>query len=302
MSDQFYLAMLLAAAGRPNSDKQAVLSAEGAADPGEGMPENRHPECQAPAAGRSMPYVEEIGGFQSLHFSEGAVQSEMSLADPRLLLSDYTHAMMGFLLFKEAPEQIEMIGLGGGSLAKYCYHALPDTRITVAEISPEVIALRERFRIPADDERFTVLCADGADFIRQHEGRPDVLLVDGFDHQGQPPQLCSPGFYDYCYERLAPGGVMVVNLFGSDDKFGVFAARIRDSFLDKVVSIACEGGSNKVVFACKSEQFPPSRPQLLAKAQRCDAQHPFSMSSIAQRILHRLEQRKHPRAGYYDSY
>lgn len=287
MSDPFYLALLLAAAGGEKTSAAA--------------PEAPTASAGRPAAPANTPYVEEVGGIQSLHFSEGAVQSEMSLADPRLLLSDYTHAMMGFLLFNEAPRQIEMIGLGGGSLAKYCYHALPAARITVAEISPEVIALRERFMIPADDERFAVICADGADFVRQHDGRPDVLLVDGFDQQGQPAQLCSPGFYDYCHERLAPGGVMAVNLFGSDNKFGVYAARIRDSFLDQVVSIPCEGGSNKVVLACKGDRFPPSRPQLLARAKQCEAQHPFSMMSIAQRILHRLEQRKRHRADALDA-
>jgi hypothetical protein len=35
-----------------------------------------------------------------------------------------------------------LIGLGGGSLVKYCYRNLPGTRIVVIEIDPEVIALR----------------------------------------------------------------------------------------------------------------------------------------------------------------
>jgi spermidine synthase len=52
-----------------------------------------------------------------------------------------------------------MIGLGGGSLVKYCHHHLPGARVSVAEISPEVIALRDRFRIPPDDERLEVDCA-----------------------------------------------------------------------------------------------------------------------------------------------
>lgn len=297
MSDPLFLALLLAAA---SAEKHADETTPAAAASGGSTGKAREDGHPAPAAasvgdaggGPGTPYVEEIGGVQSLHFSDCAVQSEMSLAQPNLLLSDYTHAMMGFLLFNEAPTQIEMIGLGGGSLAKYCYHALPAARITVAEISREVIALRERFRIPADDERFSVICCDGADFVRQHPGRPDILLIDGFDRNGQPPQLCSPGFYDYCYERLAAGGVMVVNLYASDGKSGVFAARMRDSFQDQVIVIPCEQGSNQVAFACKSAHFPPSRHALLASAKRSEPRHPFSLNAIAQRILHRIEQRK----------
>lgn len=307
MSESLFLALLLASAGQHAERREEGLAeahereaASATAGTGAEMDDEETPEPPEPSAGNAggtasgpgVPYVEEIGGVQSLHFSDCAVQSEMSLEHPNLLLSDYTHAMMGFLLFNEAPVQIEMIGLGGGSLAKYCYHALPSARITVAEISPEVIALRERFRIPADDERFSVICCDGADFVRQHPGRPDILLIDGFDRQGQPPQLCSPGFYDYCYERLAAGGVMAVNLYGSDGKSGVFASRIRDSFQDQIIVIPCEQRSNKVVFACKSAHFPPSRHALLETAKRCEPRHPFSMIAIAQRILHRLEQRK----------
>ena len=61
-----------------------------------------------------------------------------------------------------------MIGLGGGSMPKWCYQQLPETDITVIEISPIVISLREQFYIPTDDERFRVLCGDGADLCRFH--------------------------------------------------------------------------------------------------------------------------------------
>ena len=44
-----------------------------------------------------------------------------------------------------------MIGLGGGSLAKFCHHYLPETRITVVEINPHVIAMRRHFQVPDDD-------------------------------------------------------------------------------------------------------------------------------------------------------
>lgn len=105
-----------------------------------------------------------------------------------------------------------MIGLGGGSMPKWCYHQLPATEITVIEISPMVISLREQFYIPADDERFRVVCGDGADWVAATEDSPEVLVVDGFDIYGQPPQLCSQGFYEDCYRALACDGVMVVNL------------------------------------------------------------------------------------------
>ena len=51
--------------------------------------------------------------------------------------------MMGFLLFIPSPARILMVGLGGGSLAKFCFRHLPDAAIDVVEINPHVIALRD---------------------------------------------------------------------------------------------------------------------------------------------------------------
>jgi len=111
----------------------------------------------------------------------------MCTSRPDELELDYTKIMMGFLLLNHRPRHIAMIGLGGGSLAKFCYRNLPDTRITVLEINPHVIALRQEFLVPDDNERFQVIEADGADFVRDADPEFDVLLVDGYDPQGQAP-------------------------------------------------------------------------------------------------------------------
>ena len=52
----------------------------------------------------------------------------MSLDEPDALVTAYTRKMMAFLLFNPAPKRIAMVGLGGGSLAKFCYRNLPKPR------------------------------------------------------------------------------------------------------------------------------------------------------------------------------
>ncbi|QBR04206.1 hypothetical protein [Paraburkholderia pallida] len=79
-----------------------------------------------------------------------------------------------------------MIGLGGGSLAKYCYRYRPESVIAAVEINPHVIALRNVFHLPADDTCFFVVCADGAEYVAMRGHRPDVQLVDGFGVNGCP--------------------------------------------------------------------------------------------------------------------
>ncbi len=75
--------------------------------------------------------------------------------------------MMAFLLFNDRPERVLMIGLGGGSLAKFIYHYLPRARTQVVEINPRVVAVaRQFFNVPPDDERFAVIVSDGAEYVR----------------------------------------------------------------------------------------------------------------------------------------
>jgi len=207
------------------------------------------------AADHVKPFVYESLTSKALHFSISAIQSRMKLRDPYALDLEYTRTMMGFLLFNPEPRQIVMIGLGGGSLAKFCFHHLPHASIQVAEINPHVIALRDEFHVPPDGERFRVIETDGAQFVRHRVTRPDVLIVDGFDTEGQPPRLASQRFYDDCHEMLQPDGILVVNLHYGHRQRDAFIERIRRSF-DGAVLVVDDGElSNSVVFASKGHAF-----------------------------------------------
>ena len=84
----------------------------------------------------AQPYILETPSERCLYFSQANLQSIMSLDEPDALISAYTRKMMAFLLFNPAPRRITMIGLGGGSLAKFCYRNLRGAQITVVELDP----------------------------------------------------------------------------------------------------------------------------------------------------------------------
>jgi spermidine synthase len=199
------------------------------------------------------PFVIQDGNARSLHFTIGEIQSKMRLDRPDELQVDYTRTMMGFLLLAPRPRTLAMIGLGGGSLVKFCHRYLPAARITVVENNPGVVSLRGEFGIPDDDARLSVLVDDGAAFIGAAATRTlDVLLVDGFDANGQPPQLCSQAFYDHCFRALAPGGVLVANLHTDHPEHGVLVDRIASSFRGNAMQVLTRDRCNCVLFAARS--------------------------------------------------
>lgn len=193
--------------------------------------------------------VTEERGLRTLHLGSRAIQSAMRVSRPWDLELAYTRAMMSFLMFNSMPQDVLMIGLGGGSLAKFIRKQRPQTRITAVEINPRVIAAaRTHFELPPDDEMLSVIEADGALYVRQHPGSADVILLDGFDADNQVEALATQTFYAACRRALKPGGVLVVNLWGRDNEFAEYFARLTRAFDGEVGWISVQDKTNIIVF------------------------------------------------------
>lgn len=246
---------------------------------------------------QAQPMVCAEAGFVSMRFNPGELQSLMSVQHPNQLELHYTKTMMGFLLMAPHPRHILMIGLGGGSLVKFCYHHLPDTRITVVEINPHVIAQRGRFRVPDDDERLAVVCADGADFVRDTGQDFDVILVDGFDVQGQSAQLSSRAFYGDCCRALRPQGVMVVNMDSDHPAHAAFLQRLGSCYQDNVVEVRIQDRGNHVVFAVKDMAITASAMNAGRALGRLAVEAQAQLKDEFQRILQLLDALEQARVG-----
>ena len=221
----------------------------------------------SPVAGRDapVPFVLRAQHLRSLHFSLTTVQSRMDVRHPDALTLDYTRLMMGFLLLQPAPRRIAMVGLGGGSLAKFCHRHLPGADITVVEIDPAVIALRDDFLVPQDSARFRVLEGDGAAYVASRSANIDVLLVDGYDGAGLAPAISSPAFYADAARALVDGGVFVTNLSVEAHVFERQLAAIEHALGPGTFATAATGGANRVVISqCGADApiqlAPPQRP------------------------------------------
>jgi len=201
-----------------------------------------------------VPVVSQERGVLTLHFGSDYIQSQMVVDEPDFLALAYTRTMMAFEMFMPGPREIALIGLGGGSIAKWCYRHHSNTQLTVIEINPHVIAVRDAFQIPQDDQRFRILCEDGAKFVAETSTRFDVLLVDCFTEKYPPRELCSQEFYDHCNMALTEAGLMVVNLCVKNHRR--ILSRIHKSFGGQIL-LSTDKDGNTVVFACKGQSLWP---------------------------------------------
>ncbi|WP_018228057.1 fused MFS/spermidine synthase [Methyloversatilis universalis] len=237
------------------------------------------------AVDAGQPYLVEQDGQLTLAFSELAVQSTMDGAAPERLVLEYSRLMLASLLFVPEPRQIGMVGLGGGSLVKACHRHLPGAHMAVAEISPAVIALRDRFHIPPDDERLTVLCADGAGWVATHDRAFDLLWVDGFDIGGMPAALTTQRFYDDCHAALRDGGVLAINMYADDALNSAWVERVAASFARSVSVVDTGDGDNRIVFAARGNAFRLSEMKLAQRARALEAQLGITLPGIARALI-----------------
>ena len=197
------------------------------------------------------PFIQNAGTRRTLHFTQKEIQSSMSTLNPDALELEYTRMMMGFVLFKPEPAHMLMVGLGGGSLPKFCYRYLAGADISVVEIDPAVIGLRDAFMVPQDNARFRVIQADAADYLHDVSDQADVIFLDGFGVGGIPDALCSTAFYADCYRALRDDGILVINFHVNHPLHHEYLDRVRESFGSSMFEVVDDDMTNSIVFACK---------------------------------------------------
>lgn len=249
------------------------------------------------------PFVIEEGDLRALYFSRELTQSGMRLSDPCALEFRYTQKMMSFLLFVHQPQHILMLGLGGGSLAKYCYRHLPLARITALEIDPHILAFREQFLVPPDDARLRVLLGDAAEYLRHGEAPVDVVMMDAFDRNGFSASVTTRAFYVDVRDALTPQGVMVANMVGPKAERAAHLKMIADVFGGNLIVLSVENDGNYLVFAFRDAAFEPRWRWIEGQAKAMHKRYGLDFPKFAeklkrsrkdgylQRTLHQAEER-----------
>lgn len=195
--------------------------------------------------------VKEADSVRSLYFGSFAQQSAMSLKNPDQLHLAYTKAMMSWLLFQEmGNDDVLLIGLGGGSLAKYLLKHFPDCRVEVVEYRKAVADVaHDYFGLPHDN-RLNVVIDDGARYVREWSGLQrefySLIMLDAFDSQGMAEALCNLEFFIACKSMLKKNGILVVDLWNTNEQFTQLFSWLGRLFEAKLLFLPVQGMVNVI--------------------------------------------------------
>ena len=221
--------------------------------------------------------------MRQLHIGGEAIQSAMRLEDPWALELDYTRCMMAFLLFHPAPRRALMIGLGGGSLAKFFHRRLPGLRTRVVESDERVIAAaRALFHVPADDARLRIEHGDGVAALAPQ--CCDLLVVDGFDDEATPAALVSQAFFEAAFRALEEPGALVANFMDDDPDLDRHLRRIERAFGGATVALPAPRDPNVVVIGLKGAPAELRWDELRARAAAEERRHGLPFARYVERL------------------
>ncbi len=196
--------------------------------------------------------VEQTGSVRTLHFRLKGTEYDESMVDiarPLRLGMRYYRLMFAGFLFVPEPKRVLMVGLGGGTLPRVIAHYFPDARVDSVELDPEVVKVARKYFLFREGNNARVFVRDGRVHIRslaRRRPKYDVILLDAFRGGYIPYHLTTKEFLEECRSILAPGGVVVANLW-DDHRLYEYQRR---TFAKVFAShYAFGGGGNKILVA-----------------------------------------------------
>ncbi len=221
-------------------------------------------------------------GVRRLYIGTDTVQSAMRLSDPDALELAYTRAMLAPLLFRPEPRRVVLVGLGGGSLAKFVLRALPQCRLVAVEPDGEVIdAAHRHFHLPTDDPRLRVRQEDGVAHVAAcAPGSVDLLLVDAFDGHAQVEACAGAGFLRAADAALSAEGACAFNLWNHAASYPAYRDRFLDVFRARAVLLPASRPGNLVAIGLARAGGDWRWSTLQARARALRARHGLEFPSF----------------------
>ena len=176
---------------------------------------------------------DEDDGERALELNEG--QAVHSLYRPGSYLTDNVwdgYLVAPFAVRDRPPERIAILGNAAGTTARAYGHYFPRTEVDGVEIDAQLTELGERY-FDLNNPRLEVFHEDARPWLEDSDGDYDVIMVDAYRQPYIPFYLATREFFELVRDRLAPGGVVVVNAGhpeGNDDLEKVLGATLAEAF------------------------------------------------------------------------
>jgi spermidine synthase len=160
-------------------------------------------------------------------------------------MSAFTYLLHGLALaYTQRIESVLCIGMGIGVVPMQ--FSSEGASVDVVEINPAVVPVARRF-FGCRPERFNLAIGDGRCFIHSAKKNYDAIVLDAFLGDAPPSHLMTREAFRDMKRLLRPGGVVVINIFGTCEKGKDFFVASLDKTLKSVFSRVKIFSENRVI-------------------------------------------------------
>ena len=177
--------------------------------------------------------IERDDGSRALELNEG--QAEHSIYEPAGVLTGDVwdgHLVLPFAVRDEPPARVAILGNAAGTTSRAYEEFFPATRVDGVEIDGELSEIGRRY-FDMNNPNLHLYHEDARPFLRRIDADYDVISVDAYRQPYIPFYLATEEFFELCRDRLAEGGVVIVNAGhpeGQDDLEKVLGATMAEVF------------------------------------------------------------------------
>ena len=163
--------------------------------------------------------IKQTGSQVCLQFNVRNEQRNQSCIDrrkPKAMVFSYTQMSMAALLFTPQPQNILVIGLGGGTLPTAFNELYPEAVVDTVEIDPAVVKVANEYFAFSANDKLNVHTLDARVWTKRalrKDRRYDIIVLDAFNGEYIPEHLMTREYLTETQSLLTPTGTLVANTF-----------------------------------------------------------------------------------------
>jgi spermidine synthase len=161
--------------------------------------------------------VEEDDGRRLLYLNEGVAVHSVWRPDSVLTGGVWDSFLALPPLLGRDLRRVAILGNAAGTTARALGVYYPRADVDGVELDPAVSRVGREYFGMDDNPRLAVHDADARPFLRSTDERFDLIVVDAYHQPYVPFYLATREFFELVRDRLAPGGIVVLNVAAVPD-------------------------------------------------------------------------------------
>jgi spermidine synthase len=181
--------------------------------------------------------------------------------------------ILSSLYLQESPQNILIIGHGGGVLASELACLIPNSHIDIIEINPTILELSKKYFSFSENDYVKVIIEDGNSYVKKllksnfagyfgHKSKKyDLIVLDVFGEGGAPLHLIHLNLISNLKLILEDNGVIAVNSFATSSSYDIESKLFKNLF-DQFYNLV---NNNRVIIASKGPFMDIEKLKISAK-------------------------------------